>query len=48
MTKLELLTEIERYLSSRGLTESDAIESLIEALEEEVKEEQAEIGEERK
>ena len=35
MEPLDLMIEIERYISQKGLTHSDSIESLIEALAEE-------------
>lgn len=38
MEILDLMTEIERYISRRGLTHSDSIETLIEAMVEELQE----------
>lgn len=36
MERLDLMIEIERFISKRGLTHSDSIESLIDALSEEI------------
>lgn len=36
MSLLDLLNELEGYISNRGLTYSDSIDALVEALEEEI------------
>ena len=38
MELLDLMTEIERYISTRGLTHSDSIETLINAMIEDAEE----------
>ena len=37
MDMADMVVEIERYMSQRGITHSDSIEALIEAIEEDIK-----------
>lgn len=42
MSLLDLLNEIEGYISNRGLTYSDSIDALVEALQEDIENEKGE------